>query len=115
MSTFHQTAKNADQIAPDGATDATVVHFEHFFVGVHHEIVVDPFLTEFIDDHGVSLAVPFGENPVQKGRLARAEKAGEHRNGRLSDLIHGEGPSDGWRIRPACAAAAADSMSECSG
>ena len=47
VGTLHQTAEDPDQIAPDGAADAAVVHLEHFLVGIHHEVVVYAGLAEF--------------------------------------------------------------------
>ena len=75
---LEQGGDDVDQVAAHGAADAAVVHLEHFFVGVHHQVVVDALLAEFVDDDGVFLAVLFGQDPVQQGRLARAQVAGQH-------------------------------------
>jgi hypothetical protein len=80
---LHQSFDDADQVATHGAADAAVVHLEHFLVGVHHEVVVDAELTEFVHDHGVFLAVLLAENPVEQSGLAGAEIAGEHGDGHL--------------------------------
>jgi non-canonical (house-cleaning) NTP pyrophosphatase len=59
----HQADENTDQVAPYRATDATVIHFEYFFVGIDDEIVVDP-RAKFVDNHGVMLAVRLAENAI---------------------------------------------------
>ena len=38
---LHQPIENSHEIAAHGAADATIVHFEHFFVGADDEIIVD--------------------------------------------------------------------------
>ncbi len=80
---LHQAVEDADEIAAHGAADAPVVHLEHFLVGADHEFVVDADLAEFVDDHGVFLAVRLREDAVEKRGLAGAEIAGEDRDGDL--------------------------------
>ena len=53
----HQPLDDAEQVAADGAADATVVHLEHFFIRIHDHIVVDADLAKLIDDDGVFLAM----------------------------------------------------------
>ena len=77
----HQPVDDAHQVAAHGAADAAVVHLEHFFVGVDHQLVVDADLAEFVDDDGVFLAVRLGQNAVEQRGLAGAEIAGEHGDG----------------------------------
>ena len=77
----HQPVDDADQVAAHGAADAAVVHLEHFLVGVDHQVVVDADLAEFVDDHGVFLAVRLGQDAVEQRGLAGAEIAGQHRDG----------------------------------
>ena len=77
----HQAIDDAHEISPHGATDASVVHLEHFLVGIHHELVVDADLAEFIDDDGKFLAVRFGQDAIEKRGLSGAEIAGENRDG----------------------------------
>src|SRR5690606_13736101 len=71
-----------------GAADAAVVHLEHFFVRADHQVVVDPDLAELVHDHGILLAVVFGEHAVEKGGFARAEVTGQDGDG---DLFGGRG------------------------
>ena len=78
---FHQALDDADEVAAHGAADAAVVHLEDFFVRPDDQIVVDADFAEFVDDDGVFLAVRFAQDAVQQGRLARAEIAGEDRDG----------------------------------
>src|SRR6185369_14075730 len=77
----HQPVDDAHEVAAHGAADAPVVHLEHFFVGVHHQLVVDADLAELVDDHGVLLAVRFGQDAVEQRGLAGAEIAGKHGDG----------------------------------
>ena len=79
----HQPFDDADQVAAHGAADAAIVHLVDFLVGFHDQVVVDADLAELVDDHGIALAVRFGEDAVEQGGLAGAEKAGEDgdRNG----------------------------------
>ena len=76
----HQPVEDANQVAPHGAADAAVVHFEHFLVGADDEVVVDADFAELVDDHGVFLAVRLGQNAIEQCGLAGAEIAGEHRD-----------------------------------
>jgi hypothetical protein len=82
---FHQVAEDADQIASHGAADAAVVHFEHFFVCIDDERLIDADLAEFVLDHRDPFAVIFGEDPVEQRRFPRTQKAGQHRDG---NVIH---------------------------
>ena len=78
---LQQALDDPDEIAAHGATNAAVVHFEHFLVGVDDQIIVDADFAKFIDDDGELPAMILGENAVQKRRLAGAEIAGEHGDG----------------------------------
>ncbi len=78
---LHQAVDDAHQVAAHGAADAAVVHLEHFFVGADDEVVVDADLAEFVDDHGVFLAVVFRQDAVEQRGLAGAEIAGQHGDG----------------------------------
>ncbi len=88
---LHQPFDDADQVAAHGAADAAVVHLEHFLVGADDELVVDADLAEFVDDHGVALAVLLGEDAVEQRRLAGAEIAGEHGDGDFVEARVGHG------------------------
>ncbi len=81
LGAFHQPADDADQVAADGAADAAVIHLEHFFIGIHDEVVIDAELAEFIDDDGVFFTVIFGKDAVEEGGFTGAEIAGEDGNG----------------------------------
>ncbi len=70
-----------DQVAPDRAADAAVVHLEQLLVRVQDEVVVDADLAELVDDHRIATAVVLGEDAVQKRGLAGAEIAGQHGDG----------------------------------
>src|SRR6185437_7256554 len=76
----HQAVEDAHQVAAHGAADAAVVHLEHFLVGADHQIVVDADFAEFVDDHGVFLAVRLRQDAVEQCGLAGAEIARQHRD-----------------------------------
>ena len=78
---LHEGTEDADQIAAHGAADAAVVHFEHFLVGIDHEVVIHAELAELVDDDGVAAAVVLGEDAVQQRGFAGAEEAGEDGDG----------------------------------
>jgi len=69
----NEIPENADQVAAHGAADASVVHLEDFFLGIDHEILIDTDFSELVFDHGDALAVVFGKDAIQKGRLARSK------------------------------------------
>ena len=75
---FHQSFEDAHQIAAHGAADAAVIHFEDFFVGADDQIIVDADLAEFVDDHGVFLAVVLRQDAVEQRGFAGAEIARQH-------------------------------------
>ncbi len=77
----HEAVDDAHEVAAHGAADAAVVHLKYFFVGVHHQLVVDADFAELVDDDGVFLAVRLGQNAVEQRGLAGAEIAGEHGDG----------------------------------
>ena len=77
----NETFDDADQVAAHGAADAAVIHLEDFLVGVDHEVVVDADLAEFIDDHGVFLAVRLGQDAVEQRRLPGSQITGQDRDG----------------------------------
>ena len=79
----HQALDDADQVAAHRAADAAIVHLVDFLVGFHDQVVVDADLAELVDDHGVALAVVFGEDAVEQRGLAGAEIAGQHGHGNL--------------------------------
>jgi hypothetical protein len=38
----HQVTNNPDQITPDGAADAAIVHLKDFFIGINNSLVSTP-------------------------------------------------------------------------
>ncbi len=64
------------------------MHVKDFFISVDHVVVVYAFLSKFVENEGVALAVPFGENLIKQRRFAGAEETGEHDNWDLWNLIH---------------------------
>ena len=80
VAALHQAADDADQIAAHGATDAAVVHLEHFLVGVHDQVVVHPEFAELVNHDSVFLAVVLSQDAVQQRGFAGTEVAGQHRH-----------------------------------
>ena len=80
---FHQTLDDADEIAANGAADATVVHLEHFLIGAHDEVVVDANLAEFVHDNRELKPVLLAQDTIEQGRLAGTQIAGENGDGDL--------------------------------
>ena len=76
-----QPAEDADEVAADGAADAPVVHLEQLLVARNDELVVHADLAELVFNYGQFLAVVFGEDAVEEGGLAGAEKTGEDGDG----------------------------------
>jgi hypothetical protein len=88
---LHQTAKDADKVAPDGATDAPVVHLKDLFVALDDELVVHPYLAVLVFNHGQLFAVLLRQDAVEQGGLAGTEEAGEDGDG------YGRGSGWTWR------------------
>ena len=66
------------QIFANGAADTTIAHlYDVLFCVGNQNVVIDVFFTEFIFNHGNTLAVRFGENTFEQGRFAAAEETGE--------------------------------------
>ena len=38
---LHQPGQDADQIPAHRAADAAIVHFKHFFIGIHDQVVIN--------------------------------------------------------------------------
>jgi hypothetical protein len=68
---LHQVAEDADQVAPDGAADAPVVHLEDLFLGVDDQVLVDADLAELVLDDGDPLAVLLGQDVGSAGWSCR--------------------------------------------
>jgi hypothetical protein len=91
----HEAFNHADQVAAHRAAHAAIVHLVDFLVGFHDQLVVDADFAEFVDDHGVALAVVFGEDAVEQRRLAGTEIAGQHGDGKLGLRIGHQVPRGG--------------------
>ena len=75
IAALHQMTENADQITPNGAADASVVHLEDLFFGANDQIVINADLAELIFDHRDLLAVIFGQDAVEQCGFACPQKA----------------------------------------
>ena len=75
---LHQPGQDADQIPAHRAADASIVHFEHFFIGIHDQVVIHAQFAEFIDHDREFLAVIFSQDAVQQRGLAGTKIAGQH-------------------------------------
>ena len=88
VAALHEIAEHANQVSAHRAADAAVRHLEYLFVSVDDERLIDADLPELVLDHGNALSVLFTQYPVEQGRLARAEEAGEDGNGYFSRRVH---------------------------
>ena len=83
-----KASEDADEIAADGAAEATVVHREDFLIRLNHQFVVDGDFAEFILHYGNPKTMRGGKDAVEQGGLARAEVAGENGHGDFFRRIH---------------------------
>ena len=81
IAALEQLTKNPQQVAPDSATNATVIGFENFLFGANDELMVDADLAKFVFNDSNALAVVLGENPIQQGGFAGAQKARQDGDG----------------------------------
>ena len=79
-----------NQVSAHRAADATVRHLEDLLVSVDDERLIDANFPKLVLDHGNAPAVLLGQNPVEQGRLARAEEAGEDGNRYFVLRVHTE-------------------------
>ena len=73
-----QVLEGVDEIAAHGAAQTAAVELDHGLVADLEEVVVEADLTELVDDDGGAGELRAPHQPLQEGRLAGAEKAGEH-------------------------------------
>ncbi len=78
---FEQLPKNTDEVAPDGAANASVVHLEDLFLRVDHQLVIDTDLPEFVFDHRDPPSMIFRQHAIQQGGLAGPQEAGQDGDG----------------------------------
>ena len=77
----HQATEDTDQVTPNGAANAAVVHLEQLLVAGNHQLVIDADLAELVFNHREFLPVVLGQNPVEKRGFAGTQEAGEDGNG----------------------------------
>jgi hypothetical protein len=65
------------QVAANGAADTTVAHFNDFLFRGNQQMMIDANLAEFVDDDRNTTAVLSGQNTIQEGCFACAEKPGQ--------------------------------------
>ena len=80
--TLQDSINRVQQLAIDGAADASVAQLHHVLPGADHQVVVNADFAEFIHQNGRFDAVLVGEDVVEKGGLSGTEEAGQdrHRN-----------------------------------
>ena len=79
---FGQVGQRGTQVFSDGAADAAVAHLDDLLLGVgHQDVVVDILFAELVFDDGDLLTVGFSQHPLEQGRLARSQEAGEDGGG----------------------------------
>ena len=88
VSALHEIAEHANQVSAHRAADAAVRHFEDLLVSIDDELMIDADLPVLVLDHGNALAVILAQDPVEQGRLAGAEEAGEDGNRYFSRCVH---------------------------
>ena len=88
VAALHELAEHANQVSAHRAADAAVRHLEDLFVSVDDERLIDADLPVLVLDHGNALAVLLAQDPVEQGRLAGAEEAGEDGNGYFLRCVH---------------------------
>ena len=77
-----QVAQGGAQVLADGAADAAIAHLDDLLGGVGHQnIAVDVFLAKLVFDDGDFLPMRLGENALEHGGLASAQKAGQDGGG----------------------------------
>jgi len=81
--------QRAQQIAAHRAADATGIEQHGVAVEPLDQQVIEPDFAKLIDQHGCVGQVRMLEQPVEKRRLASAEKAGEHGDGNGAAVDHG--------------------------
>jgi hypothetical protein len=101
------------QVLAQGAADAAVRHLDQGLVragkteagaaAAAHEIGVDVHLAHVVDDNGHAPVLAVAQHVVEKGRLARAEKAGQHGYGQAivqgrAACAHAGSPSYGCSV-----------------
>ena len=76
-----QITQSALQVAADGAAKATSIEQHGIFIKFFDQQMIQPNLAEFIDQHCTARHIRVLQQPVQQRGLARAQKAGQHRDG----------------------------------
>jgi hypothetical protein len=78
-----QIVEDPNQIATDGAANASVVHLNNLLLLIlQQQFIVHTFFTEFVFNHSDAMAVLLGQDAFEQGGLATAQKASQngHRN-----------------------------------
>ena len=75
-----QVTQSALQIAADGAAQAASIEQHGIFIKLFDQQMVKPNLAEFIDKNSTARHIRMLQQPVQQRGLARAQKAGQHRD-----------------------------------
>ena len=63
------------KLAADGAADAAGLQQHHRVVDALEQMMIEPDLAEFVDQHGGVGQRRIGQQALQQRRLARAQKA----------------------------------------
>ena len=90
------------QLAADGAAQASGLQQHHGIVDALQQVMVQSHLAELVDQHRRIGQRRMGEQALQQGRLARAQKAGDEIDRRLPDHVtQGLPPAGSGRPDPA--------------
>ena len=85
-----EIVEHPNQVSAHRAADAAVRHLEDLLVSVDDEGLIDANFPKLVLDHGNAPSVLLGQDPVEQGRLARAEEAGEDGDGYFASRVHTE-------------------------
>ena len=72
----HQIIQRVTDVGPARAAHAAVADQFDVFGGVDHQLVIEPGLAEFVDDHTGALAAGPAQETLHQRGLAAAEKSG---------------------------------------
>ena len=97
---YAKRGKRVDEITAQGAAQASVGEFDHPFARLFDEQMIDPDITELVDDERGFREIGRRDEAVEQRRLASAQKAGNGMNGDAAEHVWGTGhvssPDGNW-------------------
>ena len=89
LGSFENAVDGFKQLAVDRAADAPVAQFDHVLVGAYHQLVVDPDLSEFVDQNSCLKPFLIAQDVIQQRGFPCSEKASENRHRHCGSLHAG--------------------------